>query len=209
MSSSLVDIGNRISSLRKERGLTQEDLSKDLYISRENIAKWETGKRDLKTGNITMLADYFKVSCDEILTGIKTDNSDANNRTGLSDKAIDILYEKFKSFPEQLEIFNYLVESGNMEKLCFRIFRYSWHEHDYQKRKELAENHKVLNKQKVDVQPMSNTESLGSTNDVMSIEYGDYRRFQIFQLSNELQIIAEKTYKYMVDEFYPKHLEME
>ena len=204
MSSSLSDIGNRISALRKERGLTQDELSKNLHISRENLAKWETGERDIKTGNILLLAEYFKVSCDVLLKDFKPENIDVNYRTGLTDKAVDMLSDNFKSQPINLEILNYLIESGRLEELCNTILTYSLHEYNHQKRKALVENHRELNRQSVNVQTMSNTESLGATNDIMSIEYGEYRKFQTFQLSNELQKIAKETTDYMVNEFYPK-----
>ena len=46
-----MDIGGRIAELRKERGLTQQELADRLYVSRQLVSKWESGDRrpDYKT----------------------------------------------------------------------------------------------------------------------------------------------------------------
>ncbi len=36
-------IGQTIAKLRKERGMTQEQLARQLYVSRQAVSKWETG----------------------------------------------------------------------------------------------------------------------------------------------------------------------
>lgn len=36
-------IGQTIAQLRKERGLTQEQLAERLLVSRQAVSKWETG----------------------------------------------------------------------------------------------------------------------------------------------------------------------
>ena len=35
--------GNLISSLRKEKGMTQQELADTLHISNKTVSKWETG----------------------------------------------------------------------------------------------------------------------------------------------------------------------
>jgi transcriptional regulator with XRE-family HTH domain len=87
------DIGERIVELRKKRKLSQQEFADALHVSREVVAKWENGSRDLKTEHTIAIADYFDVSCDEILRGIKSINVDACNKTGLQDKDIEILFD--------------------------------------------------------------------------------------------------------------------
>jgi len=91
MSCSKKEIGDRIIALRTARGLSQLELAKGLHVSREVVAKWETGTRDLKTEHSVALADYFGVTCDEILRGVKSENVATEKRLGLCDKAIEIL----------------------------------------------------------------------------------------------------------------------
>lgn len=71
--SDINEIGERIKKLREARGLSQHQLSVALNVTREVVAKWETGTRDLKTAYMVKLADYFNVTCDYILRGIKAD----------------------------------------------------------------------------------------------------------------------------------------
>ena len=64
---SLLSIGKRIETLRKNKGITQQQLANDFHVRREVVTKWETGLQDLKTDNIVKLADYFGVTCDYLL----------------------------------------------------------------------------------------------------------------------------------------------
>ena len=59
-------IGHKIRSLRKQRGITQEQLAEAIGISFQAISKWEN---DLALPDITLapaLANYFGVSMDEL-----------------------------------------------------------------------------------------------------------------------------------------------
>lgn len=58
---------NRLKTLRKQRGLTQQQLSEDLrnhniQLSRVSISNYERGKLNLKQSKLKQLADYFAVS---------------------------------------------------------------------------------------------------------------------------------------------------
>lgn len=90
-------IGERIKSLREKNGLTQLELSKKLSVKRETVVQWETGVRDLKTDYTIRLSDFFGVTCDEILRGIKAENLNINKEVGLSDKAIKQLKDYVNS----------------------------------------------------------------------------------------------------------------
>lgn len=61
-----MNIGNRIKELRKERGITQEELANNIGISFQAVSKWENG---IALPDITLtptLASYFGVSMDEL-----------------------------------------------------------------------------------------------------------------------------------------------
>ena len=181
-------------------------MAKDIKVTREVVAKWETGDRDIKTEHTAVLAQYFDVSCDELLTGVKHENRDFNDKTGLSDKSIDRLAQKVKSDEHMLAILNYLIETEKLELLCFAIMEYSYHEYNHQCRKKQARSNYELTHQNITVQQLNAAETLNITNAEMYIEYGEYHKYQKYQLTNELQRIAEKVYKYMVEEYYPKQL---
>jgi len=65
-------VTNRIKELRKNRGITQEDLAKVLNIKRSTLSKYETETIPLTADTISILVDYFNVSTDCLLgrTGI-------------------------------------------------------------------------------------------------------------------------------------------
>jgi len=80
-----------------------------LFIAkRETITQWESGARDLKTEYTIKLADYFGVTCDYILRGVKAENVDINKRLGLSDEAIEEI-EDLKSNDNLIAILNNLI----------------------------------------------------------------------------------------------------
>ena len=209
MASSTTEIGARIKKLREKSGLSQAELAKDMKVTREVVAKWETGDRDIKTEHTARLAKHFDISCDELLTGVKHENRGFNDKTGLSDKSIDRLAQKIKPDEHMLAILNYLIENEKLEWLCFAITKYSYHEYNHQYRTKQARSNYELNHQNITVQQIDAAETIDATNTEMYIEYGEYRKYQKFQLTNELQRIAEKAYKYMVEEYYPKQLAAE
>ena len=74
-------IGKRIASLRKKKGLTQEQLAEKHGYARTTLGKMEAGLRDFKSTEIIALANYFNVSTDYLLglTDMKANNlEDAN-----------------------------------------------------------------------------------------------------------------------------------
>ncbi|HEX2942493.1 MAG TPA: helix-turn-helix transcriptional regulator, partial [Rhodopila sp.] len=44
-------IGARIRAVRQDRGITQDDLARQVGVSRSAVAQWETGRAGQVTGN--------------------------------------------------------------------------------------------------------------------------------------------------------------
>ncbi len=61
--------GKRIAKLRKERGLTQEQLAEKLNISTSNLGKLERGLQGLSIDLLVEIRCFFGVSTDYILLG--------------------------------------------------------------------------------------------------------------------------------------------
>ena len=59
-------IGETIRRLRKEKGLTQDALADALEISRQAVAKWESGKSAPATENLLKLAALLEVPLEEL-----------------------------------------------------------------------------------------------------------------------------------------------
>jgi len=63
-----MNIGLRIQSLRKRRGMSQEELAEKLYVSRQTVSQWETGQTMPSIDNITRLHEVLDVSFDELMS---------------------------------------------------------------------------------------------------------------------------------------------
>ena len=66
-------LGEKITDLRKKRGLSQEELAITLGVSRQAVSKWETCEAKPDTDKIVALADYFEVTTDWLLRDIEPD----------------------------------------------------------------------------------------------------------------------------------------
>ncbi len=63
----MVNIGEKIAVLRKQRQITQEQLAKQLGISRPTLSHYETNRRKPPIEIIVLLADKLKISIDTII----------------------------------------------------------------------------------------------------------------------------------------------
>lgn len=57
----------RLIQLRKEHGLSQATVARDLNVSLGIICYWETNKSDPTASNIAKIARYFNVTTDYLL----------------------------------------------------------------------------------------------------------------------------------------------
>lgn len=62
-------IGTFLQVLRKEKGLTQEQLAEYLNTSRRTISRWETGRNMPDLDLLIELSDYYDVELRELLDG--------------------------------------------------------------------------------------------------------------------------------------------
>lgn len=62
-------IGERIRLVRRERGLTQDELATAIGVSRSAVAQWETGRAGQITGNLTRIASVLQVGVEYLMYG--------------------------------------------------------------------------------------------------------------------------------------------
>ena len=62
-----MNIGNKIRELRKQRGITQEQLAESLGISFQAVSKWERGETLPDISLLPTLADILETTIDYIL----------------------------------------------------------------------------------------------------------------------------------------------
>ena len=69
-----MEFHEKLQALRKQKGLTQEELAQALYVTRTAVSKWESGRGYPNIDSLKAIAAYFSVtvddllSCDEVLT---------------------------------------------------------------------------------------------------------------------------------------------
>ena len=64
-----VKAGAFLKILRRERGITQEQLAAELGVSGRTISRWETGSNMPDISLLVEIAEYFDVSIPEIIKG--------------------------------------------------------------------------------------------------------------------------------------------
>lgn len=66
---SFMELHEIIKQHRIDSGLTQEELAKKLYITRQSISRWETGKRNPPLNALYDLAKIYDLTLEELLGG--------------------------------------------------------------------------------------------------------------------------------------------
>ncbi len=61
--------GELLKRLRKEKGLTQEQLAEKFYVSSRTVSRWETGSNMPDVAILIELADFYDVDIREIIDG--------------------------------------------------------------------------------------------------------------------------------------------
>ncbi|MGM9618324.1 MAG: helix-turn-helix domain-containing protein [Oscillospiraceae bacterium] len=64
-----MEFHEKLQELRKQKGLTQEELAELLFVSRTAISKWESGRGYPNIDSLKAISQYFSVSVDELLSG--------------------------------------------------------------------------------------------------------------------------------------------
>ena len=62
-------VSDSIKKLRKEKGMTQDELAEKLNVTRQAVSNWETGKTQPDIETLTRLAEIFDVSVERIIYG--------------------------------------------------------------------------------------------------------------------------------------------
>ena len=63
-----MEFHEKLQKLRKDKGLTQEELAEILYVSRTAVSKWESGRGYPSIDSLKDIAAYFQVSLDDLLS---------------------------------------------------------------------------------------------------------------------------------------------
>ena len=63
-----MEFHEKLQELRKNRGITQEELAEALYVSRTAISKWESGRGMPSIESLKAISKFFAVTLDDLLS---------------------------------------------------------------------------------------------------------------------------------------------
>lgn len=82
-------LGERLTKLRKDLNLSQEEVAEKLNVTRQTVSKWELDQSTPDCDKIIPICRLYNISTDELLTGRKTDTlNDDMNYNLMSDREI-------------------------------------------------------------------------------------------------------------------------
>lgn len=70
-----MSIGERITTLRKERGMSQAKLAELMDVSRQAVSKWEKDQTSPDTLNLIKLSELLETDTEYLATGQKKEDS--------------------------------------------------------------------------------------------------------------------------------------
>ena len=63
-----MEFNEKLQELRKQKGMTQEELAEKLYVSRTAVSKWESGRGYPNLESLKAISQFFHVSLDDLLS---------------------------------------------------------------------------------------------------------------------------------------------
>ena len=95
---------NRLKQLRKEKGLTQQEVADEIGVTKRTYIYWENGENQIKINKASQLADYFGVSVGYLL-GYEPESEQVSN------------YQKIKICFSNCEELSFLVRNFTEKEL--------------------------------------------------------------------------------------------
>ncbi|WYU52850.1 helix-turn-helix transcriptional regulator [Bacillus sp. FSL K6-0047] len=94
-------LGERLKKLRAARGLSQQELSDKLNITRGTYAHYEVNKRQPDYETLKKISDFFNVSIDYLITGNEFGNSTDEMWKEFLDPKTQIFFKDLQNAPEE------------------------------------------------------------------------------------------------------------
>ncbi len=79
----------KLISLRKAKGLSQEELGAEIQVSRQTVSKWESGQSYPDFQRLVLLSDYFELTLDQLVKDVDVQEVRQKN---LDPQKLDSLY---------------------------------------------------------------------------------------------------------------------
>lgn len=77
-----MNFNEKLIKLRKEAGLSQEDLGNKLNVARQTVSKWELGETTPEMDKLVKISEIFNISLDALIK--EENNAEKTNETNLN-----------------------------------------------------------------------------------------------------------------------------
>jgi len=113
--------GEFLKHLRKDRGLTQEQLAEQFYVSTRTVSRWETGSNMPDLAMLIELADFYNVDIREIIDGERKSETMDNETKDTLKKVAEYTAEAQRKFKNKMLLL--LCSSAFLLLLCDMLFK--------------------------------------------------------------------------------------
>src|SRR5699024_6929255 len=103
--------GDKLKKEREKRGWSQDYLAEKIYVSRQSVSKWETGKNYPSIEVIIDLSDLFDITIDELL------RSDEELKEKVIQDSKQLAHPNWKTFFDSLFLWFYVNCWGEVKVL--------------------------------------------------------------------------------------------
>ena len=87
-----MEFNEKLQALRKQKGLTQEELADALYVSRTAVSKWESGRGYPSIDTLKDISVFFNITIDELLSGSELLNIAENDNKQKQNRFRDVVF---------------------------------------------------------------------------------------------------------------------
>ena len=87
-----MEFNEKLQALRKQKGLTQEELADALYVSRTAVSKWESGRVYPSIDTLKDISVFFNITIDELLSGDELLNIAENDNKQKQNRFRDVVF---------------------------------------------------------------------------------------------------------------------
>ncbi len=86
-----MEFNEKLQELRKNKGLTQEELAERLFVSRTAISKWESGRGYPSIDSLKEIARFFSVTIDDLICSDEMISVAENEKREFADKYASLI----------------------------------------------------------------------------------------------------------------------
>ncbi|MEG0180456.1 MAG: helix-turn-helix transcriptional regulator [Terrisporobacter sp.] len=87
-----MNFNEKLLNLRKQKGLSQDELGEILDVSRQSISKWENGQSYPDFEKLILLSNFFDITLDELMKDVHPENNTSNSSPQLNKELENIIY---------------------------------------------------------------------------------------------------------------------